>query len=171
MNCRCDFCDMWYHPECLGLDEKQAKSLTESDSWMCPECEDKKRSSKARGRPKKQDTSKRVSTESDGKKSKKAAPKGKSQTKVKAPLKKQISKEYISANDTSDSEEEISKRQGKSSKGQGYDEDSERKKKVLSVSDSVSDTDDDEAKDTAGIIRIPIEVSHLSNSNSSSETD
>merc|ERR1711962_265058 len=33
---------MWYHPDCLGLSEEQAESLTENDSWMCPECEDKK---------------------------------------------------------------------------------------------------------------------------------
>jgi len=36
----CDYCDMWYHPECLGLDEKQTQKLTESSSWMCPECVD-----------------------------------------------------------------------------------------------------------------------------------
>merc|ERR1712133_112855 len=34
----CDFCEMWYHPDCLGLSEEQAESLTENDSWMCPEC-------------------------------------------------------------------------------------------------------------------------------------
>ncbi len=24
---RCDYCDMWYHPECLGVDETQVKCL------------------------------------------------------------------------------------------------------------------------------------------------
>ena len=77
-----------------GIIQFQAKALTESDSWMCPECEDKKKKSKGRGRPKKQKTvSKRVSTDTDDKSSKKAKQvltKGKNPAKGKAPMKKQI---------------------------------------------------------------------------------
>lgn len=34
----CDFCEAWYHPECIGLDEKQAIEVTKSPSWKCPKC-------------------------------------------------------------------------------------------------------------------------------------
>ena len=147
--------------------------MTESDSWMCPECEDKKKSSKRRGRPKKQtqSVSKRISTDTDdnfNKKSKQIQASGKNPAKGKAPLKKQISKEYISEIDTSDPEEEIIKEPRKSEGVIGDDIENQRGD---FVSDSLTDTDDDENKETAGIIRIPMDVSQLSNSNSSSETD
>ena len=144
--------------------------MTESDSWMCPECEDKKKRSKGRGRPKKQKTvSKRVSTDTDDKSSKKAKQvltKGRNPARGKAPMKKQMSKEYISDNDTS--EEELNKAPRKSEVVKGDEKASERGD---CASDSFTDTDYDENKDTAGIIRIPMDVSQLSNSNSSSETD
>merc|ERR1711962_265325 len=42
----CDYCDMWYHPECLGLDDEQTLKLTESTTWMCPECMESTEASK-----------------------------------------------------------------------------------------------------------------------------
>ena len=140
---------------------------------MCPECEDKKKNSKRRGRPKKQaqTVSKRISTDTDdnlNKKSKQAPASGRNPAKGKAPMKKQISKEYISEIDTS--EEEMIKEPRKSEGVLGDDNDKESERGDY-VSDSLTDTDDDENKETAGIIRIPMEVSQLSNSNSSSETD
>jgi len=114
----CDFCDMWYHPECLGLDQEQAISLTKSD-WMCPECEDKKCNSSKRGRPKQKVKPLRESSDSEDhsmikerkqtsrkeKESSKVNSKQKVTTKNLRDKKQSISKKYISDKDTSDTED------------------------------------------------------------------
>lgn len=99
----------------------QAVSLTKSDSWMCPECEDKKSNSKKRGRPKKQEEKQRLSTDSDNKPTKdkkqstvkekcsKVNPSPKIVSKTTREKKQSISKKYISDKDTSDTEEDVSR--------------------------------------------------------------
>ena len=42
----------------------QALALTESDSWMCPECEDQERNKRKRGKPNKQEEKQKSSTDS-----------------------------------------------------------------------------------------------------------
>lgn len=37
MMVQCDFCDGWFHPECVHLDEDEAKQLS---TWNCPACID-----------------------------------------------------------------------------------------------------------------------------------
>ena len=93
----------------------QAVSLTKSDSWLWPECQEKKSSRKGQGRPKKQET-KRSSSAADNdlnKTGKKAAVKEKLVKKtgrVKTVLKKQkMFKKYISGNDMTDTEEKTSR--------------------------------------------------------------
>ena len=34
----CDFCDEWFHPDCLKLSKHEVKALTKSQ-WACPNCE------------------------------------------------------------------------------------------------------------------------------------
>ena len=34
----CDFCDEWFHPDCLKLSKNEVKTLTKSQ-WACPNCE------------------------------------------------------------------------------------------------------------------------------------
>merc|ERR1711994_1176401 len=34
----CDFCDAWYHPECIGIDQKEVLQVTQNQSWKCPKC-------------------------------------------------------------------------------------------------------------------------------------
>ena len=34
----CDFCDEWYHYNCLNLTKSEAKELTKKE-WTCPNCE------------------------------------------------------------------------------------------------------------------------------------
>ena len=34
----CDFCDEWYHYNCLNLTKAEAKELTKKE-WTCPNCE------------------------------------------------------------------------------------------------------------------------------------
>ena len=92
----------------------QAVSLTESDSWLCPECQEK-RSRKGRGRPKKQETQRSPSAADKdlNKKGQKAAGKEKFVKKtigVKTVIKKQkMSKKYISDEDMTDTEEDTSR--------------------------------------------------------------
>ena len=104
----------------------QALSLTQSDSWQCPECDDKK-SGKGRGRPKKQDTRKTSSDadnnlNNEGKKSagkKKIAKKaGRMKTVVK---KQKMSKEYISDEDMTDTEEETGREPAKNFRKDGQE--------------------------------------------------
>ena len=33
----CDFCEEWFHPECLSLSTDEANALTEI-TWKCPVC-------------------------------------------------------------------------------------------------------------------------------------
>ena len=89
--------------------------MTKLDSWLCPECQERKSSRKGRGKPKKQET-KRTSSDADNdlnKKGKKAAVKEKFPKKsvsVKAVSKKQkMSKKYISDKDMTDTEEETNR--------------------------------------------------------------
>ncbi|KAL4223390.1 COMPASS (complex proteins associated with Set1p) component [Mactra antiquata] len=35
MMVQCDFCDGWFHPRCVDLDEDDAKN---SSRWNCPGC-------------------------------------------------------------------------------------------------------------------------------------
>ena len=35
----CDFCDEWYHPECLNLSEQDISEAFATDKWKCPNCE------------------------------------------------------------------------------------------------------------------------------------
>ena len=37
----CDYCDEWYHKECLKLSNKEFLRLTKKD-WSCPSCESNK---------------------------------------------------------------------------------------------------------------------------------
>ena len=39
----CDFCDEWFHYNCLNLTRSEAKELTTKE-WTCPNCELKKNS-------------------------------------------------------------------------------------------------------------------------------
>ena len=104
----------------------QALSLTQSDSWQCPECDDKK-SRKGRGRPKKQDTKRRSSDANNdlNKKGIKSAGKEKFVKKtgrVKTVLKKQkMSKEYISDEDMTDTEEETGREPAKNFRKDGQE--------------------------------------------------
>ena len=41
----CDFCDEWYHYNCLNLTRAEARELTKKE-WTCPNCESKKKSGK-----------------------------------------------------------------------------------------------------------------------------
>ena len=41
----CDYCDEWFHPDCLKLSKNEVKTLTECQ-WMCPKCELKDNKSK-----------------------------------------------------------------------------------------------------------------------------
>ena len=34
----CDYCDEWFHPDCLKLSKTEVKTLTEGQ-WACPNCE------------------------------------------------------------------------------------------------------------------------------------
>ena len=34
----CDFCEEWFHPDCLSLSTEEANMLTERE-WKCPVCE------------------------------------------------------------------------------------------------------------------------------------
>ena len=34
----CDYCDEWFHPDCLKLSKNEVKILTKSQ-WACPICE------------------------------------------------------------------------------------------------------------------------------------
>ena len=92
----------------------QAASLTESDSWQCPECQENK-SRKGRGRPKQQATKTSLSNEDIdlNKNGNKAAGKDKFSKKagrVKTVQKKQkMSKKYISEDEMTDTEEETSR--------------------------------------------------------------
>ena len=36
----CDFCEEWFHPECLSLSTDEANALTEI-TWKCPVCDGK----------------------------------------------------------------------------------------------------------------------------------
>ena len=36
----CDFCEEWFHPECLSLSTDEANALTEV-TWKCPVCDGK----------------------------------------------------------------------------------------------------------------------------------
>ena len=92
--------------------------MTKSDSWLCPECQERKSSRKGRGKPKKQET-KRTSSDAYNdlnKKGKKAVVLEKFPKKavrVKTVLKKQkMSKKYISDKDITDTEEETSREPG-----------------------------------------------------------
>eukprot|EP00092_Neocalanus_flemingeri_P014807 GFUD01015981.1.p1 GENE.GFUD01015981.1~~GFUD01015981.1.p1 ORF type:complete len:1877 (+),score=582.30 GFUD01015981.1:47-5677(+) len=226
----CDFCDMWYHPDCLGLDEQQAVSLTKCDSWMCPECEDKKSNNNKRRKPQKPEEKQKQSTNADYK----STNKDKKQTTVKekslkgnASLKyvsktsqekkKSISKKYINDEDMTDSDEDISREpspelgndkeslKGKTflqnktaakpnfkppvetvesksvkkieksgedlQKCQGVRKGSELTKKPVTMSDSLSDSDEDASslEESPSIIRIPMDASQLDQSYSSSE--
>jgi len=33
----CDFCEEWFHPECLKLSPEDVEVLTDRE-WMCPLC-------------------------------------------------------------------------------------------------------------------------------------
>lgn len=35
MMIQCDFCDVWFHPQCVGLDEDEAENIS---YWNCPGC-------------------------------------------------------------------------------------------------------------------------------------
>merc|ERR1712179_474360 len=35
----CDYCDEWFHPDCLSLTTEEANLLTEQ-KWKCPVCEE-----------------------------------------------------------------------------------------------------------------------------------
>jgi len=37
MMMQCDFCDGWFHPGCVDLDDKEAEELS---IWHCPGCVD-----------------------------------------------------------------------------------------------------------------------------------
>ena len=39
----CDFCDEWFHYNCLNLTRAEARELTKKE-WTCPNCEAKKKS-------------------------------------------------------------------------------------------------------------------------------
>ena len=183
-------------------------SLTESDSWMCPECEDKKTSTKGRGRPKRQEVANKSSLDDTlHEKTKKAAIKPSKPPRGKAASKKQtISKQYISDEDITDTDDVSSReespntkvRKGKTKqkqvavkkneknsvenspenellKCQDVKKKSVMKKTPISMSDNLSDSDDDassaEAEASTSIIRIPMEVSQLNHSDTSSEED
>ena len=34
----CDYCEEWFHPDCLSLSEEEASALTEMN-WKCPVCD------------------------------------------------------------------------------------------------------------------------------------
>ena len=34
----CDFCEEWFHPDCLKLSKTEVKTLMKSQ-WACPNCE------------------------------------------------------------------------------------------------------------------------------------
>ena len=34
----CDFCDEWYHTQCLGLTKDEAKRIS-NEKWSCVKCE------------------------------------------------------------------------------------------------------------------------------------
>jgi len=36
----CDYCEEWFHPDCLSLSTEEASSLTEM-KWKCPVCDGK----------------------------------------------------------------------------------------------------------------------------------
>ena len=36
----CDFCEEWFHPDCLSMSTEEANLLTEM-TWKCPVCEGK----------------------------------------------------------------------------------------------------------------------------------
>merc|ERR1711892_759118 len=178
----CDFCDMWYHPE----------------------CEDKKTSTKGRGRPKKQEVAKKSSSDDTlHEKTKKSAIKPSNPPRGKAASKKQtISKQYISDEDITDTDDVSSReespntkvRKGKTKqkqvavkkneknsvenspenellKCQDVKKKSVMKKTPISMSDNLSDSNDDassaEAEASTSIIRIPMEVSQLNHSDTS----
>ena len=35
----CDFCEEWFHPDCLGFSRKKVLEATQSHCWACPNCE------------------------------------------------------------------------------------------------------------------------------------
>ena len=37
----CDYCDEWYHTQCLSLSKEEVKRLA-NENWSCPNCEFKK---------------------------------------------------------------------------------------------------------------------------------
>ena len=37
----CDFCDEWYHTQCLSLTKEEVKRLA-NENWSCPNCEFKR---------------------------------------------------------------------------------------------------------------------------------
>lgn len=37
MMVQCDFCDCWFHPRCVDLDEDEAEHIS---TWNCPRCID-----------------------------------------------------------------------------------------------------------------------------------
>ena len=37
----CDYCDEWYHPQCLNLNKNDVKRLS-NENWSCPVCAKKK---------------------------------------------------------------------------------------------------------------------------------
>ena len=81
----------------------QALALTESDSWMCPECEDQERNKRKRGKPKKQEEIQQSSTESYSKPSSKSKKKRIIKEKtVKQKKIKHASRKYISDQEMSE---------------------------------------------------------------------
>ena len=34
----CDFCPLWFHPQCLGLNKAELRMVLSLSNWKCPEC-------------------------------------------------------------------------------------------------------------------------------------
>jgi len=155
----CDFCDEWYHPECIGVDEKEALQLTKNQSWKCPKCIEE---DFLRRRKKIMKTPVKSPVKTSVKSTKVEIAKSSSEKKkpVQVHPKKLLQKKYLSDQDSSSSDSDNSPPPKKRTP---VKRPIKRKPRVSSSEESSdSDSSEDESDDDSGkIIRIPVATSQM----------
>jgi hypothetical protein len=163
----CDFCDAWYHPECIGIVPNEVAKVTQSQSWKCPKCieEDMMKRKKIFSKKTAASTSKlanKTPTKTIQKPVAKPAPQPKLKStsinkrksiSPKKVVRKVVSSDSSSSSSSSESEGEIPAKR----KSKVVSKKMIAKKETDSSSDD-SDIDSDESDAPAGkIIRIPVD--------------
>lgn len=161
--CWCDFCDEWYHPECIGVDEKEALQLTNNQSWKCPKCieEDFAKRKKIVKTPVKTPMKTPMKTPIKSTKVEVAKTSSEKKKLVQVHPKKLLQKKYLSDQDSSSSDSDSSPPPKKRTPVKRP----LKKKPRVSSSEESSDSDsseDEESDDDSGkIIRIPVDTSQI----------